>query len=261
MMEDPVLYSVDNGIATVRLNRPSAHNALDWATGEALIACMEQAASDNDARVVVLAADGPTFSAGGDFNWVLGWPKLSKQEQHAGAKLLSDAVQAIYDLPKPSIARVQGATVGGGIGMMLACDYAVVADNTRFGLTSVRNGLLAGIAIPELIQALGARKARQLLLHGGVMPADQALEIGLVDRVVPAAMLDDEVQGLAYELKQGAPTVQALIKRLVTEMSVAARDEKIAARIADEVAAQCTTPDAGEGMSAFLQKRKAAWTK
>jgi len=259
-MADSVLYSVASGIATIRLNRPSAQNALDAVTGAALIAAAARANADESARIVVLAADGPTFSAGGDFNWVLSWPNLSAAEQHAGAKLLSDAVQAIYNLSKPSIARVQGATVGGGVGLMLACDYAVAADNTRFGLTSVRNGLLAGIAIPELVQALGARKARQVLLHGGVVPAAQALELGLVDRVVPAADLGSEVAKLADELKLGAPTVQALIKRLVTEISVAARDEKIAARIADEVAAQCTTPDAKEGMSAFLEKRKAGWT-
>lgn len=259
-MADPVLYSVANGIATIRLNRPAAQNALDAVTGAALIAAAARANADESARIVVLAADGPTFSAGGDFNWVLSWPKLSAAEQHAGAKLLSDAVQAIYDLTKPSIARVQGATVGGGVGLMLACDYAVAADNTRFGLTSVRNGLLAGIAIPELVQALGARKARQVLLHGGVVPAAEALEFGMVDRVVPSADLDAEVAKLAGELKLGAPTVQALIKRLVTEISVAARDEKIAARIAHEVAAQCTTPDAKEGMSAFLEKRKAGWT-
>ena len=260
-MADPVLYSVADGVATVRLNRPSAHNALDEATGRALLAAMARAAEDARVRVVVLAADGPTFSAGGDFNWVLGWPQLSVAEQHAGATLLSNAVQAIYDLPKPSIARVQGATVGGGIGMMLACDYAVAADDTRFGLTSVRNGLLAGIAIPELIQALGARRARQVLLHGGVMPAERALALGLVDIVVPAADLDAEVARLAGELKLGAPTVQTLIKRLVTEFAASPRDRAAAARIADEVAGQCTTADAREGMSAFLQKRKAAWTK
>lgn len=260
MMEAPVLYSLDSGVATVRLNRPAAHNALDRPTGEALIAAMRRAADDDGARIVVLAADGPTFSAGGDFNWVLTWPQASREEQHAGALLLTEAVQAIYDLPKPSIARVQGATVGGGIGLMLACDFAVVADDTRFGLTSARNGLLAGIAIAGMIEALGPRRARQLLLHGGVMPAAQALEIGLVDRVVPRASLDAEVARLAGELRLGAPSVQALVKRLVTEIAAARNDEKVVGRVADEVAAQCTTPDALEGMSAFLEKRKAAWT-
>ena len=102
-----------------------------------------------------MASEGKVFSAGGDFNWVLTWPQLDSITRHAGADAMMGAIQAVYDFPKPSIARVQGAAVGGGIGLMLACDFAIASTEARFGLTSVRNGLLAGIAIPVLIEAGG----------------------------------------------------------------------------------------------------------
>jgi methylglutaconyl-CoA hydratase len=260
-MADPVLYAHHDGVATIRLNRPAAHNALDLPTGKALIAACGRAGADQAVRVVVIAADGPTFSAGGDFNWVLSWPKSALSEVNEAAQLLADAVQTIYELPKPTIARVQGSVAGGGVGIMLACDYAVAGDGTRIGLTSVRNGLLAGIAIPVLIQAVGARRARQMLMHGGMYQAAEALQLGLVDRVVPTAGLDSEIARLAGELKLGAPSVQALIKRLVAEMDAAPNDDVMAHKIAQQVAAQCLTPDATEGMSAFLQKRKPGWIK
>jgi methylglutaconyl-CoA hydratase len=255
----PVLLSIRDGVATVSLNRSKEMNSLDDVTARAVLEILADVSRDKAVRVVVVAANGPAFSAGGDFNWVLTWSRLTEAERQAGARILTEVVQAIYDLPKPTIARVQGAAVGGGIGVMLACDYAVAADTARFGLTSVRNGLLAGIAIPTLIQAVGPRRARQLLMHGGIFPAGEALAMGLVDRVVPVGQLDAEVAGLAAALKLGAPDVQALIKRLVTRIDAMPADAGVVDLIADHVAVQCMTDEAREGMSAFLAKRKPRW--
>ena len=177
-MSDTVLTDVDAGVATLRLNRPDAMNSFDADTARAIRDTVEAFAADESVRVMVLSAQGRAFSAGGDFNWVLTWPELDAITRHAGADAMMGAVQAIYDFPKPSIARVHGATVGGGVGLMLACDFAVAAENARFGLTSVRNGLLAAIAIPVLIQAVGPRMARQLLMHGGIFDSATALRIG-----------------------------------------------------------------------------------
>ena len=259
MTEALVLSRVIDGVATVTINRPAAQNSFDAATGEAFIATVERAGADPAVRVVTIAANGPSFSAGGDFNWVLTWPGQTPAENKRGALMMMRVVQCVYDLPKPTIARVQGAAVGGGIGVMLACDYAIASDKARFGLTSARNGLLAGIAIPVLIQTLGARKARQLLIHGGIFDAAEALRIGMVDRVVDVDALDAEVATLAGELKRGAPTVQALVKRLVTQIDAAPNDAAMVELIATNVAEQCLTPDAREGMSAFLEKRKPGW--
>lgn len=258
-MGSTVKTAVANGVARLTLDRPDAMNSFDGGTARAIVDAIEAFADDDAVRVLVLASEGRVFSAGGDFNWVLTWPGLDAITRRVGADAMMGAVQAVYDFPKPSIARVQGAAVGGGIGLMLACDFAVAASSARFGLTSVRNGLLAGIAIPVLIEAVGPRMARQLLMHGGVFDAATALRIGLIDQVAEPEGLDTTVATLAAELKLGAPSVQSLIKDLIPVLDSQAHDAEAADLIGEHVAAQCTTDEALEGMRAFLDKRKPRW--
>lgn len=258
-MTDTILTKIEGGVATLTLNRPKAMNSFDGDTARAIIDAVEGFAADDAVRMLVVAAGGPVFCAGGDFNWVLTWPELDAITRKVGADSMMAAVQAVYDFPKPSIARVQGAAVGGGIGLMLACDFAVTISSARFGLTSARNGLLAGIAIPVLIQAVGPRMARQLLMHGGMFDSATALRIGLVDQVVEDDKLDATVAALADELRRGAPSVQTLVKKLITEIDAMPHDGTVADLIGEHVAVQCTTDDAMEGMSAFLAKRKPRW--
>jgi len=258
-MTSTVLTRVDDGVATLTLNRPKVMNAFDAEDARAIIEATDLFAADPDVRVMVLGGAGKSFSAGGDFNWVLTWPNLDAITRRVGADAMMGAVQAIYDFPKPSIARVHGAAVGGGIGLMLACDFAIAASPARFGLTSVRNGLLAGIAIPVLIEAVGPRMARQLMMHGGMFDAATALRIGLVDQVVEAGALDATVRALAGELKLGAPSVQTTVKKLITEIDALPHDTDVAAIVGEHVANQCVTDEALEGMSAFLDERKPRW--
>lgn len=258
-MDASVQTTVEDGVATLTLCRGKEMNSLDAATARAVCNAVEAFASDPAVRVLVLAGEGPVFSAGGDFNWVLQWPGFEASARQAGAEAMMGAVQAVYDFPKPSIARVHGAAVGGGIGLMLACDYAIAASTARFGLTSARNGLLAAIAIPVLIEAVGPRVARQLLIHGGTFMAAEAERIGLVDRVVAPDALDEAVTVLARELKLGAPSVQALVKILVPAVDALAHDSRVAAMLSRHVADQSVTAEALEGMQAFLDKRKPRW--
>ncbi len=258
-MVDSVQTSVEDGIATLRLCRGAQMNSLDADTARVIRDAVEAFAADDEVRVMVLAGEGRVFSAGGDFNWVLTWPGLDAITRHAGADAIMGAVQAIYDFPKPSIARVHGAAVGGGIGMMLACDFVVAVSSARFGLTSVRNGLLAAIAIPVLIETVGPRKARQLLMHGGMFDAATAQRLGLVDQVVEEDRLDATVVALAQELKLGAPSVQTLIKKLIPAIDAMPHDSSAADLLGGQVANQSVTEEALEGMGAFLAKRKPKW--
>jgi methylglutaconyl-CoA hydratase len=248
-----------NGVARLTLNRPDDMNSLDGDTARAIIDALEELAGDESVRVLIVGSEGRVFSAGGDFNWVLTWPGLDAITRRVGADAMMGAIQAVYDFPKPSIARVHGSAVGGGVGLMLACDFAVASTSARFGLTSVRNGLLAGIAIPVLIEAVGPRMARQLLMHGGMFDAETALRIGLVDQVARGDVLDDTVRTLAHELTLGAPSVQRLVKELIPELDARRHDAEAADLIGEHVAAQCTTDEALEGMRAFLDKRKPRW--
>ena len=258
-MSATVKTAVADGVARLTLNRPDEMNSFDGDTARAIMDAVEGFAEDDRVRALVLESEGNAFSAGGDFNWVLTWPKLDAITRRVGADAMMGAVQAVYDFPKPSIARVHAAAVGGGVGLMLACDFAVAASTARFGLTSVRNGLLAGIAIPVLIEAVGPRLARQLLMHGGLFDAETALRIGLVDQVVAPEALDETVATLARELMLGAPSVQRLIKELVPVLDATPHDQDAAGLIGEHVAAQCTTDEALEGMQAFLDKRKPRW--
>ena len=258
-MISSVKTRVEAGVATLTLNRAKAMNSFDADTARAIVEAVEGFAADEAVRVLVVAGEGPAFSAGGDFNWVLTWPELDAITRRVGADALMGAIQAIYDFPKPSIARVHGAAVGGGVGVMLACDFAIAASKARFGLTSARNGLLAGIAIPVLIETVGPRVARQLLMHGGLFDAATALRLGMVDQVVEADALDATVATLAGELMLGAPSVQALVKRLITEVEALPHDAQTADLLGEHVANQCVTEEALEGMSAFLEKRRPKW--
>ena len=259
MIVPPVKTVVAGGVARLTLNRADQMNSFDGDTARAIVDAVEAFAADDAVRVLVVGSEGRAFSAGGDFNWVLTWPGLDAITRRVGADVMMGAVQAIYDFPKPSIARVHGSAVGGGVGLMLACDFAVASSSARFGLTSVRNGLLAGIAIPVLIEAVGPRLARQLLMHGGIFDAETALRIGLVDQVVRGDKLDETVATLAHELTLGAPSVQRLIKELIPELDARPHDAEAADLVGGHVAAQCTTEEALEGMRAFLDKRKPRW--
>ena len=259
MIVPPVKTAVAGGVARLTLNRDDRMNSFDGDTARAIVDAVDAFAADDAVRVLVVGSEGRAFSAGGDFNWVLTWPRLDSITRRVGADVMMGAVQAIYDFPKPSIARVHGSAVGGGVGLMLACDFAVASSSARFGLTSVRNGLLAGIAIPVLIEAVGPRLARQLLMHGGIFDAETALRIGLVDQVVRGDKLDETVATLAYELTLGAPSVQRLIKELIPVLDARPHDDETAGLIGEHVAAQCTTEEALEGMQAFLDKRKPRW--
>ena len=259
MIVPPVKTAVAGGVARLTLNRADQMNSFDGDTARAIVDAVEAFAADDTVRVLVVGSEGRAFSAGGDFNWVLTWPGLDAITRRVGADVMMGAVQAIYGFPKPSIARVHGSAVGGGVGLMLACDFAVASSSARFGLTSVRNGLLAGIAIPVLIEAVGPRLARQLLMHGGIFDAETALRIGLVDQVVRGDQLDETVATLAHELTLGAPSVQRLIKELIPVLDARPHDDEAAGLIGEHVAAQCTTEEALEGMQAFLDKRKPRW--
>ena len=259
-MTASIRTSVAGGVARLTLDRPDAMNSFDAETARSIADALDGFAADDSVRVLVLGSEGRVFSAGGDFNWVLTWPDMDAITRRVAADAMMGAIQAVYDFPKPSIARVQGAAVGGGIGLMLACDFAIASSTARFGLTSVRNGLLAGIAIPVLIEAVGPRMARQLLMHGGMFDAATALRIGLVDQAVAPDALDDTVAALVDELRLGAPSVQALIKQLLPEIDALPHDGGVSELIGEHVASQCTSEEALEGMRAFLDKRKPRWT-
>jgi methylglutaconyl-CoA hydratase len=243
-------------VTTVTLQRPDARNAFD----ERVIADVTAAFSaiPPDTRVVVLAGAGPVFCAGAD----AGWMKRSKgytEEQNArDAYAMAAMLRAIDECPRPVIARIHGAALGGGGGLAAACDVAIAAEGTQFGFTEVRLGLIPAVISTFVLPRIGARAARRYFLTGERFGAAEARAIGLVHEVAAPDALDARVDALAREFLLAGPEAVAAAKRLIREASELSREEAIDYTVRT-LARLRVTPEAQEGLGAFLEKRKPQW--
>ncbi|HEM46590.1 MAG TPA: enoyl-CoA hydratase/isomerase family protein [Alphaproteobacteria bacterium] len=262
-MADPVLTGTDaRGVATVTLNRPDVHNAFDDPTIAALTEAFERLGADETVRAVVLTGAGKSFSAGADLNWMRAMAAYSMEENRADADRLAAMLHALDELPRPTVARINGGAFGGAVGLIAACDIAIAADRATFGITEVRLGLIPAVISPYLLRAVGPRTARRYALTGERFDAAAALAMGLVHEAVPESALDDAVAAILDALLCGAPGAQADAKRLVREVCPADRiDAVVRADTARRIAARRATAEAREGMAAFFDRRGPGWAK
>src|SRR5688572_4992810 len=201
-----VLTTIEGDVATVTLNRPERHNAFDDRMISELHSSFESLSSRSEVRVVQLAAAGESFSAGADLDWMRRVASYSEEQNRGDAERLARLLHLIATLPKPTVALVQGAAYGGGVGLIAACDIVLAAEGARFGLTEVRLGLVPAVISPYVIGAVGARWARRLFLTAERFDAALAQRIGLVHEVlVPAERLATRGGEIAAMLKEGAP--------------------------------------------------------
>jgi len=255
-MSDIVLYSVADGVATITLNRPSVMNALDAGMIVELRAACERAEQDAAARAVVLCGAGPAFLAGGDVSYFrANLPRMPELAREGGEEL-HRAILSLRRAPKPVLAAVHGTVAGAGVSLMAAADLALAAEGTKFMLAYSRIGASPdGGATWLLPRLVGSRRALELMLLSDAVDAQDALRIGLVNRVVGAGQLADETRALARRLAQGATRALAETKRLVNE----SQDQTLSAQLGAEVEAfaRCAgTRDFAEGVTAFVEKRK-----
>jgi methylglutaconyl-CoA hydratase len=246
-------------IAIISLNRPEVHNAFDERMIADLTAALDVVAARPELRVVQLAAAGPSFSAGGDLDWMRRMASYSDEQNRADAERLARLLQKLATLPKPTIALVQGAAYGGGVGLIAACDIAIAVEGARFGLTEVKLGLVPAVISPYVIGAIGARWARRLFLTGERFDTDLALRIGLVHEVVAADRLLVRATEIAAQLKEGAPLAQAEAKALVTHVAGEGADEYLIDHTSRLIARIRAAPEGRDGVASFLEKRKPAW--
>jgi methylglutaconyl-CoA hydratase len=244
-------------VATVTLARPEQHNAFNATTVAELAAAFTALGADPAVRVVVLAGDGPSFSAGADLAWMKAVAGYGFEENVADALRLADCLAAIRDCPRPVVCRVQGAALGGGAGLVAAADIAVAAAGTRFAFSEVRLGLVPAVISPFVLERIGPAAARELFLTGERFDAARALAIGLVQHVVPEADLDAAVQDRIEALLAAAPGAQAVAKGLIAH--VAGRPPTVRADTARLIAERRASAEGQEGMAAFLARRSPAW--
>ena len=244
-------------VARLILNRPERHNAFDEALIEELTQAIDEAENDPSVRVLVLAANGKSFSAGADLDWMRRMAAYSEQENLADANRLALLLQRLNFIPKPTVAAVQGAALGGGVGLVAACDIAVGTAQAVFGLTEVRIGLIPATIGPYVVQAIGERAARRYFLTGERFDATMARELGLLHEVVEdlEAAVARHVEALLLGGPEALGATKKLIRRVGRGPINAAMIEDTAARIARARAGG----EAREGIAAFFDKRKPNW--
>src|SRR3990172_651545 len=220
MTEENLLTQTDaRGVATVTLNRPAVHNAFN----DDLIARLDRAfaelGADPGVRVIVLAANGKSFCAGADLNWMKAMLGYSEAENVADSNRLAEMLYRIYSCPKPTLARVHGAALAGGVGLISACDIAVAAEHAKFGITEVKLGLIPANIALYLVPSIGARALRRYGMTGQLFDAAEAQRIGLVDEVAPAERLDAIGAGIVGAPGAAAPHAGAECKKLIEQVA------------------------------------------
>lgn len=250
---------VGGGVMRVEMARPEVLNAFD----EAMIAEIEgafvSAAKDPEVRCIVLCGQGRAFCAGADIQWMKRQSEASEAANLEDARRFAAMLHAIASCPKPTLARIQGACMGGGVGLACACDFAIASENARFAVTEARFGILPAAISPYLVAAIGVRRATQLAVSTLRIDAMDARAMGLAWKVVPEAQLDDAVHALARELHAAAPGAIAEIKALYSRLGALASPE-IRELTAATIARVRGKPEAREGFDAFLEKRPPAWS-
>jgi methylglutaconyl-CoA hydratase len=249
----PLAVSRQGGVARVRLSRPEVRNAFDDVLAKALREAFDALSRDEGVRAVVLEGEGLAFCAGGDLAWMRRKGEAPIEENVADARALAATYASIARCTKPVVARVHGAALGGGAGLVAASDLAVAAEDTVFAFPEVRVGIVPAAVSPYVVRKIGWSQARRLFLTGERFDAPEALGIGLVHVVAPASDLDEALGRVLDDLGKGAPSALALVKRLLQGRIL----DLTGRALADARA----SVEGKEGLSAFLEKRPPAWTR
>ena len=257
-MAEPLLLTVADRVATLTINRPEIHNAFDDQLIADLMARYQALEADPAVQVVVLAANGASFSAGADLNWMRRMAGYSEAENVADAGRLAALLRTIDRLSKPTIAKVQGSAFAGGLGLIAVSDIVIAAAHAEFAVTEVRIGLIPAVISPYLVRAMGVREARRLFLTAERFSADHARRIGLVHEVVPADELDSRVAHTVSVLRHNSAQAMAAAKALAGDVDRPIDDALIHETVLG-IARQRASADGVEGLTAFLEKRKPRW--
>ncbi|MBS0346045.1 MAG: enoyl-CoA hydratase/isomerase family protein [Proteobacteria bacterium] len=249
----------DGAVATIWMNRPEVHNAFNEQLIFELTAACQALDADASVRVVVLAGRGKSFSAGADLHWMKRAGAATVEENLADARRLAGMLRTLAELRKPTLARVHGAALGGGMGLAAACDICVAGEGAVFATSEVKFGIIPSAISPYVLRAIGARQAYRYFQSAERISATRAYELGLAHEAVPADGLDAKVSEIVTALLQGGPLSQGAAKELIRAVADQPVDDALVEDTARRIASLRATPEACEGLAAFLDKRPAAW--
>jgi enoyl-CoA hydratase/carnithine racemase len=253
-----ISFEKNDQIATIMLNQPERRNPLTWSTAWEIVAAFKEAEQDDDVRVIILAAAGKTFCAGGDLAEMAGFIKMTALELRDGGKAYPALYKAIRNIEKPVIAKVHGPALGGGCGMVACCDIAIASDKAKFATTEINVGMFPMVIAPILTHTIGRKKTMELGLTGAIIDAQEAMRIGLINRVVPEDQLDAAVMELANQIKARSNVPIRIGKTALNVMEDMDFDKALEyARHTNTI--WFTSTDVKEGTDAFLEKRKPVW--
>ena len=253
-----IRFERERAVARVTLNRPEIRNAFDDKMLVELLEIFRAVKDDEALRAVIVTGEGPAFCAGADLHWMRRVLEYSFEENYEDSMRLAEMLRAIYTCPKPVIGRINGVAIGGGTGIVAACDIAIASEEAFFAFSEIRIGLAPAVISPYLMKRMGEGNLRELFLTGQRFSAARAAEVGLVNAAVPAAGLDERVNAVVELILQGGPGALAASKELIRktpEHSLESNEKYMV-----ELISRLRMSDEGqEGMGAFLEKRKPKW--
>ena len=257
---EKVITKIDSdGIARVTLNNPRKHNAFDDQIIAQLTDAFSAVAANSNVRVMVLASEGKSFSAGADLDWMKRMASYSYDENLQDARALALMLQTLKTMPQPTIARIQGAVFGGAVGLVSCCDIAVAATVATFSLSEVKIGLVPATVSPYVIEAIGARAARRYFMTAERFSAQTAKHIGLLSEVIGPENLDKQIGLLIDALLANGPEAVIASKQLVADINGQAIGSNLIEHTCKMIAKIRVSEQGQEGLQAFLEKRKPHW--
>lgn len=254
-----VRVATEGPLGRIVMSRAEKHNAFDEVMIAELAEAIDRLGRDASIRVVVLAGEGKSFSAGADLDWMRRNAEAAPAENLADARCFAAMLKSFHELAKPTIALVHGAAYGGGVGLTAAADFAIATPDAQFALSEVKLGLVPAVISPYVIAAIGARAARALSLTAARFGAEEALRLGLVTRVVPADELASAERTLVEQLLANSPAALAGVKSLVASVAGQPIDEATIEETARRIAEARASADGREGVAAFIAKRQPRW--
>lgn len=253
-----LIIEKEGPIATIWLNRPEVRNAFNDEVIAELAEIFEVLPEDKETRVVILAGKGKVFSAGADLNWMRQMVDASEEDNLRDARKLAEFLALVASSPKVTIARIHGAALGGGMGLASTCDIVIASEETKFGFTEARLGLIPATISPFVISKIGPSWARRFFVTGEIFDAKKAHEIGLVHELVPTEELDNTVRKVAIEVLRAGPIASSQCKALLARVTPQASGDLLK-ETSEWIARVRVSPEGQEGTAAFLEKRFPTW--
>jgi methylglutaconyl-CoA hydratase len=260
MKYETIEITIKNNVATVTLNRPDVHNAMNETLMKELTSCFKNLNNDNKTKIIILTGKGKSFSAGADLNWMKSMINYSKEDNIEDSRLLLNLYEIIYKSPKPTIGHINGHAFGGGIGLIAVCDITIAPPNKLFAFSEVKLGIIPSVISTYIGKRIGKSNMRRLFITGEKFDSQYAKKIGLIDFVIPEEDVDKTIQKNIEYLKTSGPNAIIEIKKLIEKYDQI-DNEKYKEHTVEKISELRVSSEGQEGIKAFLEKRKTNWSE